>query len=451
MNIQQKLVKGPVILGKVHSSGRCLAEFSGKNNYLEYGIPGEEVMFLSNRRKQGFRSGQVSEVLQASMFRVKPFCKHYFNCNGCPWQHIEYNHQLELKGSILTRALQKYEVLTPEIPAVLPSPLLKLYRHRTEYTFDVKNSALGFHNGNAEMVTDIKECYLQPDPAQKICDYIRSFALRDNFSFYDFDKKTGLLRSLSIRISRTGDILVLIGFSEDSPDKRIKLLDGIINSFPQIKSLNWTIQSAADKSQLQGEIFSCEGMQPWIFETTGQLKFRIHASSFFQPNVLQAERIFETIAEWIDLKKTGKVYDLYTGVGTIALFLASKAGEITGIEGSSAAIEDAVENARINNIGNARFMTGDILKTFTPLFIEEHGKPDLIVLDPPRSGTLIEIKKTINGSGARYVIYLSCNPVSLAFDLKQLTEVYKVIRIQPFDMLPHTHHLETLVLLERKQ
>jgi 23S rRNA (uracil1939-C5)-methyltransferase len=182
----------------------------------------------------------------------------------------------------------------------------------------------------------------------------------------------------------------------------------------------------------------------------GGNRFRMHASSFFQPNTRQAEQIFLTARDWANLSGHEKVYDLYTGVGTIALFLASNAGDVLGIEGSPLAIEDAMENASENGIKNVEFLTGDILETFKPEFLLKHGKPDLIVLDPPRSGTLIEIKKTINTSGAKKVLYLSCNPVSLAFDLKQLTEVYRVIRIQPYDMLPHTHHLETLVLLERK-
>jgi 23S rRNA (uracil1939-C5)-methyltransferase len=187
-----------------------------------------------------------------------------------------------------------------------------------------------------------------------------------------------------------------------------------------------------------------------MYKMLGGNRFRLHASSFFQPNIRQVEKIFETLQNWADLSGREKVYDLYTGVGTLALSLAPGAKHVTGIEGSPFAIEDARENASMNGIENVEFLVGDILETFRPEFLLKHGKPDIIVLDPPRSGTLIEIKKTINASGAEKVIYLSCNPVSLAFDLKQLSEIYMVTRIQPFDMLPHTHHLETLVMLEKR-
>jgi 23S rRNA (uracil1939-C5)-methyltransferase len=237
--------------------------------------------------------------------------------------------------------------------------------------------------------------------------------------------------------------------AKDIPCQRETLLSGIMEAFPQIVSLNYTVHLSAEHSQMQGEIIPFGNTVPYLRETIAGVKFRIHASSFFQPNVSQAENIFVTARDWAGLKGHEKVYDLYTGVGTLALFLAGRSGHVTGIEGSLPAIADAEENAIQNNIQNTEFICGDILDTFKSPFISRHGKPDLIVLDPPRSGTLIEIKKTINASGAKKVLYLSCNPVSLAFDLKQLCEAYHISMIQPFDMLPHTHHLETLVLLER--
>jgi 23S rRNA (uracil1939-C5)-methyltransferase len=224
----------------------------------------------------------------------------------------------------------------------------------------------------------------------------------------------------------------------------------LLKEFSGIISLNWTVHLSPSHSQLQGKIVPFGNNKSFIYETLDKYRFRVHASSFFQPNASQAVRIFQTIAEWAALKGIERVYDLYTGIGTIALFLASRSGHVTGIEGSATAIEDAKANAVSNGMQNVDFLKGDILETFTPDFIRKSGNPHVIVLDPPRSGTLIEIKKTINVSGAEKIIYLSCNPVSLAFDLKQLTEVYKVTRIQPFDMLPHTHHLETLVLMEKK-
>jgi 23S rRNA (uracil1939-C5)-methyltransferase len=267
--------------------------------------------------------------------------------------------------------------------------------------------------------------------------------------FYDHVTKTGFLRSLSLRINTSGELLVTIGMVYDDAGLRDRLLKGIMMAFPKIVSLNYTLHLSADHSQLQGVIIPFGNTVPFFEEKMDGIRFRVHAASFFQPNVKQAANVFITARNWSNLKGHEKVYDLYTGVGTLALFLSGKAGHITGIEGSSLAIADANENAMLNGVQNTEFIAGDILETFTSHFLNTHGKPDLIVLDPPRSGTLIEIKKTILGSGAKNVLYLSCNPVSLAFDLKQLCEVYRIGRIQAFDMLPHTHHLETLVLLER--
>jgi 23S rRNA (uracil1939-C5)-methyltransferase len=457
--IQQKMIKGPAQIAGIHSSGRCIAIHDEKKHYLDFGIPGEEVTFISHRKKQGFRSGEVVEILNPSPHRVKPFCPHFRECGGCPWQHMKYSYQLELKRQILVNALEKYQIHTPVVPQVIPSPWQENYRHRVEYTFSKYNhsdvavpdsvNALGFHrNGEPGKVIDISNCWLQAPPSRMICDFVKSYALDNDLEFYDHQLKTGFLRSLSVRLNKAGEALVIVGLAEDRPAVRNNLLKALTGKFGSKLLSGWTVHLSPTHSQLQGLIQPYGDHNLFFYENACNLRFRMHASSFFQPNAGQAEKIFETIREWADLTGTEKVYDLYTGIGTIALFLAPKAGHVTGIEGSDLAIEDARYNAHINGIENVKFITGDILGTFKPGFLSDYGKPDLIVLDPPRPGTLIEIKKTINGSGAKKIIYLSCNPVSLAFDLKQLTEVYHVSRIQPFDMLPHTHHLETLVLLE---
>jgi 23S rRNA (uracil1939-C5)-methyltransferase len=459
--VQQKMVREPVLLEEIHSSGRCMGLSGYKHVYLESGIPGETVSFTMGRRKQGFYSGKVEEILVPSPHRISPFCKHYLTCGGCPWQHIHYAHQLELKHRILRNALEKYGIATPVIPPVIASPETVFYRHRMEYAFtsaafhEVRSQgqplpALGFHvNGQPGKVTAIEECHLQAEPARTICKYTEAFTLERGMDFYNQENKTGFLRSMSLRVNQAGEVLVLIGLASDNPPLRDELLAALLGTFPQIVSACYTIHVSPVHSQVQGEIIPFGASEPFIYETFAGYRFRIHASSFFQPNVKQAEQILITARNWAALSGYEKVYDLYTGVGSIALFLAPYARHVTGIEGSPLAINDATENARLSGIHNAEFLTGDILDTFKPAFLELHGKPGLIVLDPPRSGTLIEIKKTINTSGAEKVLYLSCNPVSLAFDLKQLTEVYRVTRIQPFDMLPQTQHLETLVLLER--
>jgi 23S rRNA (uracil1939-C5)-methyltransferase len=460
--IQQKLLRGPLLLEDVHSSGRCVGVADGKHIYFEGGIPGETVTFTMGRRKQGFHAGKIEEFLEASPYRTTPFCPHYAVCGGCPWQHIDYARQLELKHRILQHALLKYGIITPPVPPVIPSPETSFFRHRMEYSFTAAartdnlhngspQPALGFHSiGEPGRVNAIHTCFLQAEPSRLICDFVERTALQMGLDFYDHENKSGFLRSLSIRINTAGEALVVVGFNGEFPARATELLARLSEAFPRIVSLNYTIHLSPAHSQLQGEIVPVGKTEPFLYENLAGYRFRIHATSFFQPNARQAGKIFLTARDWAGLQGYERVYDLYTGVGTLALVLAPVAGRVTGIEGSSLAIEDAAENARINGIEQAEFLTGDILETFKSTFLAEHGRPDFIVLDPPRSGTLIEIKKTINNSGARKVLYLSCNPVSLAFDLKQLTEVYHITRIQPFDMLPHTHHLETLVLMERQ-
>lgn len=456
------MIRGPLTLGGIHSSGRSMGLAGNKNVYLDWGIPGETVTYTQERRKQGFHAGRVESILDASPYRSIPFCEHYFTCGGCPWQHIGYSHQLELKMQILKNALDKYGITYPSLPPVIGSPQTRLYRHRMEYSFSAaafrensgigpRKPGLGFHPaGEPGKVIAIRTCYLQSDPCRDICNFIEKTALDEGMDFYDHETRSGFLRSLSLRVNSTGEVLLVLGMAREIPDQRDALLNRVKHAFPQIVSLNYTLHLSSEHSQLQGEIIPFGGSVPYMWETIDGIRFRIHASSFFQPNVKQAENIFAMARDWVSLKGYERVYDLYTGVGTLALFLSGRAAHVTGIEGSSLAIADASENALVNDVQNTDFICGDILETFKTPFLSSHGKPDLVVLDPPRSGTLIEIKKTINASGAEKVLYLSCNPVSLAFDLKQLCEAYRISLIQPFDMLPQTHHLETLVLLEKK-
>jgi 23S rRNA (uracil1939-C5)-methyltransferase len=462
--MRQKQINEAIFLEGIHSSGRSMGKFGNKNVYLEGGIPGEQVEFMLEGRKRGFYGGRVTSIIHNSPHRVTPFCKHYGQCGGCPWQHIEYNHQLDLKRQILVNALNKYDIPTPEIPAVIPSPLITGFRHRMEYTFSARDGTLdsgtqsgisepglGFHlSSEPNKIVDIEECFLQPDWMKQVRNSIKAHGIFLGLEFYDHYTKSGFLRSLTTRVTLSGELMIIVGFTDDRPAEREKLLSYIAETFPSLGSLCWTIHLSSEHSQMQGEILPHTNFLPYLFEHLAGYTFRFHAGSFFQPNPYQAEQIYTLAREWASLSGRELVYDLYTGVGTLALFLAPQARQVIGIEGTKSAIDDANENALMNGIRNAVFLAGDILDTFKPPFLEEHGRPDLIVLDPPRSGTLIEIKKTINTSGAQKVIYLSCNPVSLAFDLKQLTEVYRITCIQPFDMLPQTQHLETLVMLEIK-
>lgn len=460
--MRSRILDEPLILEGIHSSGKSIARYNGKNIYIEYGIPGEMVKVALDTRKRGYYGGKVLDIIESSDKRIKAFCKHFGTCGGCNWQHIAYDLQLELKRKILLDAFQKYLTSWPEIPPVVPSPEIQFFRHRLEYAFsanewtnsarsdEIHNPALGFHPaGSPNQVMDISECFLQSEPSREICESLKSFAVQKKIPFYNHFENSGFLRSLSIRITLSGEILIILGVVNENKELLKELADFLRNKFPLISSLCYTVHISENHAQLQGRIIPFDDSGGFIFEHLNGFTFRIFATSFFQPNALQTENILKLAHEWAGLTGKESVLDLYTGIGTIALFLASSAKEVMGIEGSEASIEDARENARLNGIKNADFITGDILQTFNLNFLNTHQKPDLIVLDPPRSGTLIEIKKTILASGAEKILYLSCNPVSLAFDLKQLCEEYKITRIQPFDMLPHTSHLETLVLLEK--
>lgn len=296
---------------------------------------------------------------------------------------------------------------------------------------------------------EIKECYLQRQPSREIYESLNQFCLQHRYKYYNAIDNTGLLKNLTIRTSVLGDLMIIVGFAEEDESLRNEILNFFKNQFPEITSLYYSIQTINSKGFYDEEFFHYSGNSA-ICEKIDKLKFQISPGSFFQPNPFQAVNIYRKIKEFASLNKNDFVYDLYTGTGTIACYLANEAGRIFGIEGSEIAVADARINAALNGFKNLEFLTGDILETFKPEFVIKNGKPDVIILDPPRSGTLVEIKKTIVWSEPSRIVYISCNPVSLAWDLKQLCEKYNITAIQPFDMFPHTHHLETLVLLEHR-
>jgi len=440
-----KKILANISLHAVHSSGRAIGYCGTSRIYVDGGISGETVNVEIDRVQRGYRYGKVTEVAQVSPYRVQPFCKHYSICGGCPWQHIAYEKQLRLKRGILQNALQKYEIDTPEIPQIEASPLLQAYRNKSEYTFaafsfDGKPFSLGFHAGEKrEQICQIDECFLQSPIVQQIADVVRLLAIENNLSFYDYPSRKGLLRSLQLRTTTTGKVLLCLDCTTE--DERIKsFLQKIISLFPVISSCFYSID--------RGEPIHVFG-ETYLTEHCNDFVFRYNPMSFYQPNPLQAQRLCATVREFANLSGNELVYDLYTGIGSLAIHVANAAAAVIGIEGNASAIADAKLNAEINGIKNAKFFVGDILHTFNDEFISLNGAPDLVILDPPRFGTLIEIKKTILRATPKKIIYVSCNPVSLAFDLKQLCEKYRVTAIQPLDMFPHTQHVETIVLLER--
>lgn len=440
----------------VHSAGRSYGRLGARTVYVDFAIPSELVDIKIPKRQKGYSVGMLEQVIEASSNRVMPVCKHFGVCGGCNWQHISYSHQLELKRQILFDALTKYEIQTPEIPLSIASPQQQLYRNKLEYAFSVsrdeentEQNILGFHPFDRfDNVIQIDECYLQPEPSHKIAKVARELAVEMDLSFHNLQDGSGVIRSLAIRTSNVGEVMVIVGFTPNSLELREAYLSRLHKKLPEITTLCFCQLDSFKSSYATSNIEVFAG-ESYIHERMDNLTFRLSPKAFFQPNREQAKNIYRTIADVADFKPNDLVFDLYTGLGSIACFIASKVGKVIGVEGTPEAIDDANHNAKINGISNTEFIVGDILETFKPVFIEQHGKPDVVILDPPRSGTLIEIKRNIVESNPRKIIYLSCNPVSLAFDLKMLTNGYHVSYIQPFDMFPHTHHVETLVVLEK--
>lgn len=445
-------------LNCIHSSGKCIGKNNNSNIFVNFGIPGENVnLKVAKRQKRGYIAGSIEQINEPSQHRVTPICKHFGVCGGCNWMHISYEEQLKLKKEILINAFQKYEIISPEIPNVIPSPKIQYYRNKTDYAFSTKTGIignkevyLGFHPiEDPFSVLEIDECFLQSEILIQCC---KSFCNQINqygYKAYDFYTKQGLLRSLTIRTSTIGECMVNLGFSQHNAPSIEHIMLLLKDSFPQATSLNYTILTNIEKAYFDGIFINTFG-KPLLEEQMDNLKFGISPKSFYQPNPLQAKNVYEKIKLYTDLSSNSFVFDMYTGAGTIACSIAGNANKVMGIEGCKEAIEDANNNAILNQIQNTVFLKGDILETFTKNFVDQYPHPDAIIIDPPRAGTLIEIKKSIIYANPRKIIYVSCNPVSLAWDLKQLTETYTVTAIQPFDMFPHTHHVETVVMLEKR-
>lgn len=437
----------------VHSSGRAIAKHGNRSIYVDYVVPGDVVMLRVVKHQKGkFTLGTINDVSYHSKHRIEAICNYFGTCGGCNWMYFSYDSQLEWKYRILLKALEKYAILVPTVPPLLPSPNIYYYRNKLEFAFGEDESRKifpSFHPINKPyQYFKIEKCYLQAEYSVELAAEVASIANDNGIKAYNFVEKCGELRNLIIRTSQNGDILLIIGLTDF--DKKVeKFLSNLVSGLNAGISIFYTILTNPVKGHADNALIHLSGKR-WMNQSIGDIKYQIGPGTFLQPNPLQASNLYSKIKEFADLKGDELVYDLYTGAGTIACFLAKYTREIIGIEGSSHSIADANINARLNGIDNVKFLTGDILKTFTPQFVDENGKPDVIILDPPRAGTLIEIKKNMILIGPEKIIYVSCNPVSLAWDLKQLTEKYFVKAIQPFDMFPHTHHVETVVLLERK-
>lgn len=463
--------KKNIIIEKVEvegyaAEGKSLARIDGKVIFIEEAVPGDVVDLRLTRNKKDWAEGRPLAYHTYSADRVRPFCRHFGVCGGCQWQMLPYEKQLQYKQQQVIDTLRRIGKLPlPEFERIAGAEPVTRYRNKLEYTFSNKRYLLreelhdesirsemnvaGFHaRGLFDKVVDIEACQLQPEPTNAIRNAIKTFSREQGYSFYDIRAHQGLLRTLQLRICRSGEIMANLVFGEDDKSKIKTLLAHIARSFPEITTLLYTINTKKNDSlhDLSPVAYSGKG---FVIETLEQLQFKIGPKSFFQTNTWQAEQLYRITREFAGLTGREIVYDLYCGTGSIGLFLSRGAKKIVGVDLVPEAIADARENAALNGIGHAEFYTGDVTEVCNDSFFAAHGKPDIIITDPPRAGMHEALVRKILEIGAPRVVYVSCNPATQARDLNLLGEKYTVARVRPVDMFPHTHHIENVVQLER--
>jgi len=449
----------------VAAEGKALAKIDDKVLFVQHAVPGDIVDVQVNKSRKNYYEGYVTKYHKLSDIRIEPFCSHFGTCGGCKWQPLPYAEQLRYKQREVENNLKRIgKVELPEIATIMPSKKTQYYRNKLEYTFSNKRwleademqleedslerYGLGFHIPRMfDKVIDVKKCYLQEEPSNSIRLAIKKYALENGLSFFDIRKQEGLLRTLIIRTTSTGEVMVIVAFYHEDVEKREGLLNHLKAQFPQLTSLMYVINEKANDTISDQEIICFSG-RDYIEEVMEGLKFRIGPKSFYQTNSEQAYELYKVTRNFAGLNGDEVVYDLYTGTGTIANFLASKAQKVVGIEYVPEAIEDAKVNSANNNIGNTHFFAGDMKNILNEDFIRENGQPDVIIVDPPRAGMHEDVVKTILKASAKKIVYVSCNSATQARDLNILDEKYKVTKIQPVDMFPHTHHVENVVCLE---
>lgn len=450
------------------AKGKSIAKApDGKVVFINNAVPGDVADIRTTKMKKSFYEGTATKFHKLSEKRVEPVCQHFGTCGGCKWQHMGYEHQLFYKQQEITNNLQRLgKIELPEIDPILGSKDIYFYRNKMEFSFsdsrwltlDEINSekdfedknALGFHiPGMWDKILDIKKCHLQEDPSNAIRNHVKQFAIDNDISFFNTRNQQGLLRTLMIRTSSTGEIMVVLQLFAEDKEKRTLILDSLAEKFPEITSLQYVINGKGNDTIYDQEVICYKG-EDHIFEEMEGLKFKINAKSFYQTNSAQAYELYKVTRDFAGLTGNELVYDLYTGTGTIAQFVAQKAKKVVGIEAVPVAIEDAKENAKRNNIENTEFFAGDMRKVFTQDFINEHGHPDVIITDPPRDGMHKDVVAQIIGILPQRIVYVSCNSATQARDLALLDEHYKVTRVRPVDMFPQTFHVENVVCLEKR-
>ena len=461
------LILENVKIEAVAAEGKSLAHVDGTVVFVEFAVPGDIVNVKVTKKKKNYMEGFILEIVKPSEDRLQPFCEHFGICGGCRWQPLPYDMQLKAKQQQVWDQLVRIGHLEiPDISPILPSDKTKYYRNKLEFTFsnkrwiynnedpdsltDEERLGLGFHVGKFfDKVLDIKHCSLQPEPSNEIRLFIREYAITHNLKFYNIRENTGFLRNIIIRNNQVGDVMLTVCFAYDDQDKIVPMLDAIAVEFPQIKSLHYVINEKLNDSISDLDCLLYKG-EDAIWETMGKLKFKIDPKSFYQTNSEQAYKLYSVAKEFAALTGNEVVYDLYTGTGTIAQFISDKASKVIGIEYVKEAIEDARINAEANGITNCTFFDGDMKDILTADFIKEHGKPEVMIIDPPRAGMHPDVVKVIMEAAPERIVYVSCNPASQARDLAMMSPMYEITAVQPVDMFPHTMHVENVCALKLK-
>ena len=465
-NIPAELLREVKIQDMV-AEGKCLVRIGNLVIFVSQVAPGDVVDLRVTKAKKNFLEAVPTKFHQYSELRVEPFCQHFGTCGGCKWQHLGYDAQLRYKQQQVEDQLTRIgKVALPEIAQILPSPARTYYRNKLEFTFSdngwltteqinddsrtYNREVVGFHTpARFDKIIDVEHCWLQPEPSNEIRLFIRDYAHRHALPFNNLVRQTGLLRNLIVRTAQsTGETMVILQCYR-AHEAIEPLLDAVLAKFPAITSLNYVLNDKGNETFHDLEVVCYRG-KPYIEEDMEGLRFRIGPKSFYQTNSAGAHQLYKVARDFADLQGTELVYDLYTGAGTIASFVAKKARKVIGVEYVEQAVADAHVNAEINGITNTEFYAGDMKDILTPAFTEAHGRPDLIITDPPRAGMHPDVVQRLLELRTPRIVYISCNPATQARDLELLDPAYRVTRVQPVDMFPHTHHVENVVLLELK-
>ncbi|GGF20231.1 23S rRNA (uracil-5-)-methyltransferase RumA [Echinicola rosea] len=460
--MKNKVLKN-LTIERIASEGKSVAHYEGKVVFVQNVAPGDVVDVRIRRGKSSFMEGEAIHIHEYSKDRVEPFCTHFGVCGGCKWQHINYDLQMEYKRQQVLDQFQRIaKVPIPEVLPIIGSAETQYYRNKLDFTFsnnrwltkeeidsgkDFERNALGFHIPKRfDKIVDVEHCYLQGGPSNDVRNALRDFALEKGLTFFDMIKQEGLLRNLIIRTSITGETMVIVQFGENAPEQIDQVMTFLSERFPDLTSLLYIINLKKNETFHDQDIHTFMG-RDYIIEEMEGLQFRVGPKSFYQTNSKQAYELYKVAREFANLSGDEVVYDLYTGTGTIANFVAKKAKQVIGIEYVEAAIEDAKLNAKENCLDNTLFYAGDMKDMLNDEFVASHNAPDVIITDPPRAGMHEDVVNMLLKLAAPKIVYVSCNPATQARDVALLGEKYNVDIVQPVDMFPQTYHVENVVLL----